>query len=316
MSNQFAPKPNSPNVPPATSGKAIAALVLGILSLGFSCLTAIPALIVGFLAIGDINRSRGQLGGKGLAITGIVVSLVMPVISIAVGGILVALLLPAIQAARGAARTVSQENNMRQIGLAMHNYHDVHRSFPYAGTDEVPMSWRVSLLPYLEEQPLYEQFDFNQPADAPVNEAAAAYMPAVYGTLLFEHGSDRSPLQVPIGPLAANQPPARGQTPSLQSLESPSDTARPARFADLLDGSSNTAAVVLVRPEAINARWTRTEADYEVDLTDPAAGLFRTAEGTYLILMADGSVQQVDARIDRQTLSNLMTRDDGQVVDF
>ena len=98
MSNQFAPKPNTPNVPPATSGKAVAALVLGILSLGFSCLTAIPALIVGFLAIGDINRSRGQLGGKGLAITGIVVSLVMPLISIVIGGIMVAMLLPAIQA--------------------------------------------------------------------------------------------------------------------------------------------------------------------------------------------------------------------------
>ena len=60
-------------------------------------------------------------------------------------------------------------NNLKQIGLAFHNYADAYRSFPPAviyGPDGKPWhSWRVLLLPFLEQQPLYEQYDFSQPWD-------------------------------------------------------------------------------------------------------------------------------------------------------
>ena len=72
-------------------------------------------------------------------------------------GILVALLLPAVQAARDAARRAQSSNNLKQIVLAMHNYHDVYKKFPPRanfGDDGKPLlSWRVHILPFVEQQP-------------------------------------------------------------------------------------------------------------------------------------------------------------------
>jgi len=88
-------------------------------------------------------------------------------------GILVALLLPAVQAAREAARRMSCSNNLKQIGLAMHNYESTYGAFPPAYTvDEngQPLhSWRTLLLPFLELNHVYERIDLSKPWDDPVN---------------------------------------------------------------------------------------------------------------------------------------------------
>ena len=84
---------------------------------------------------------------------------------IAIIGILVALLLPAIQAAREAARRSQCQSNLRQLGLALHNYHDAQGFFP-ASHDENFWSWITHSLPYLEEGPLRDRLDFNQPPEA------------------------------------------------------------------------------------------------------------------------------------------------------
>ncbi len=100
------------------------------------------------------------------------------------GGVLAALLLPAVQSARRAAQRTSCSNNLKQIGLAMHNYHEVHGNFPPAYvTDEDgnPMhSWRVLLLPYLEGGGLYDMYDMDEPWDGPNNSVLADMMPEVY----------------------------------------------------------------------------------------------------------------------------------------
>lgn len=84
-----------------------------------------------------------------------------------------ALILPAIQQAREAARRTQSKNNLKQLGLALDNYHDTHQVFPPGGTfdaDGTPyQSWTVYLLPYMEATPVYSVIDTGRPWDDPVN---------------------------------------------------------------------------------------------------------------------------------------------------
>src|SRR5258707_9716343 len=79
--------------------------------------------------------------------------------TVAVIGVLVALLLPAVQAAREAARRNQSLNNLRQISIALQNYHDTRKTFPahaiYSADGKPLLSWRVQILPFIEENPLY-----------------------------------------------------------------------------------------------------------------------------------------------------------------
>lgn len=101
-------------------------------------------------------------------------TLVELLVVIAIIGILIALLLPAVQAAREAARQCSCRVNLKQVGLATQNYHDVNRHLPppkageFAATDDHGGALIV-LLPYLEEGSLYDSYDINQPITAAVN---------------------------------------------------------------------------------------------------------------------------------------------------
>jgi prepilin-type N-terminal cleavage/methylation domain-containing protein len=94
-------------------------------------------------------------------------TLVELLVVIAIIGVLVALLLPAVQAAREAARRTQCQNNLKQIGLGVHNHHDTLGRFPYAGSDgpdtdccnattRIGWSWAYELLPYIEQTPLHD----------------------------------------------------------------------------------------------------------------------------------------------------------------
>ncbi|HZN32964.1 MAG TPA: DUF1559 domain-containing protein [Pirellulaceae bacterium] len=89
-------------------------------------------------------------------------TLVELLVVIAIIGVLVALLLPAVQAAREAARRMSCQNNLKQIGIAIHNYIDVVNAFPPGAVKSNTTSWHVHVLPFLEQKNLYDQFDFTQ----------------------------------------------------------------------------------------------------------------------------------------------------------
>ena len=90
-------------------------------------------------------------------------TLIELLVVIAIIAILIALLLPAVQQAREAARRTQCKNNMKQIGLALHNYHDVYRSLPIGNQMVYRGNWRVSVLPFMDQANVYNQLSFVSP---------------------------------------------------------------------------------------------------------------------------------------------------------
>lgn len=98
-------------------------------------------------------------------------TLIELLVVIAIIAVLIALLLPAIQMAREAARRAQCQNNLKQMGLAFHNYHDIHNQFPFSWIlDDKNLNahaWGTSLLPYMGQQPLYDNYNYQQTFASP-----------------------------------------------------------------------------------------------------------------------------------------------------
>jgi hypothetical protein len=178
------------------SGKAIVSLLLGISSLLFTLLTGVPALIVGFRGLREINLSDGRMRGRGLAVAGMGFGAVG--ICIFAGWIVVIV----IHKARESAQRAGCLNHLRQMGLAIRMYHDNHgKSYP-PGT--IPndrllpterLSWMASILPYYTDMdaanrkadpstsmyyPIVESLHKDADWDAKVNEEAVNRMLRVF----------------------------------------------------------------------------------------------------------------------------------------
>lgn len=102
-------------------------------------------------------------------------TLVELLVVIAIIGILVGLLLPAVQAAREAARRMSCSNNMKQLGLALHNYESAHKKWPpsrlsFTSPTIFQQSWGSMILPYIEQANMHNSYQFGTPWYAPVND--------------------------------------------------------------------------------------------------------------------------------------------------
>ncbi len=276
-----------------TSGKAIASLVLGLMSLVCTLLTGIPAIILGALGLSDIERSGGRIRGKGMATAGIVLGGVGS--TLVVVAMLLALLLPAVQAAREAARRAQCVNNLKQIGLAMHNYLSVNNCFPPAAITDADgkplLSWRVAILPFIEQQGLYEEFHLDEPWDSPHNQALIARMPRVY--LCPSDGLDTehtTRYQVIVGPGTIF------------------DGDKGIRLDEVTDGTSNTLLVV----EAKNpVPWTKPD---DIPVNGLTAAVGSKHFGGYNALMADGSVRFFRMSINPNILQALATRNGGEVI--
>lgn len=219
--------------------------------------------------------------------------------NIAIIGTLTGLLLPAVQSARVAAGRMQTSNNLKQLALAMFNFESAYRAFPAtAGVDDEgkPMlSWRVAVLPFLEEQQLYERFNLDEPWDSENNLALLEEMPDV-----FKH------------PTKATKPghtvylAAVGEDTYLQRTEA-------TQIREITDGTSNTIMLVEVQEEAA-VPWTAPQ-DFEVDMEKlTVEDLFGPEAETTTIGMGDGSVRTFARSIDLEVLKALFTRSGGEVV--
>ncbi len=186
-------------------------------------------------------------------------TLIELLVVIAIIAILIALLLPAVQQAREAARRTQCKNNLKQIGLAMHNYHDIHRVFPPSAVrssrhpaDDSVWAWGVMILPQLEQAPLFQQLAPNNPRSflealsdpvvlSLVQQPLAAYRcPSSTGPNLNDHH--------PMDPAGANVQVSLSNYVGSMGVESASGspsagilhTHSSVRIRDITDGTSNT----------------------------------------------------------------------------
>jgi prepilin-type processing-associated H-X9-DG protein len=279
--------------PIATSAKAIVSFVLGLLFV-FACITGLPAILIGRAALDDIARSGGRLRGRRLAIAGIVLGLIGCLFTLA-------WLMPATRSAREAARRSQCINNLKQIGLAMHNYHEANGHLPAAAiTDRNGrplLSWRVTILPYLESSPLYSQFHLDEPWDSPHNLSLLTPTPSVYvcpSDKTWKPGM--TGYQAVVGPSTAFTP----------------DFA-PLTFQDFTDGSDRT---LLIGETRRLVPWTKPE-DLPFDTPDALAGLGSDHgyhDNGFNVLFADGSVHFLKRSITPSILRALLTRNGNEVV--
>lgn len=218
-----------------------------------------------------------------------------PAMGVATSGILLALLLPAVQAAREAARRNASMNSVRQLMLAFHNHHDARKSLPaYASfdADDKPLlSWRVHILPYIEENQLYQQFHLDEPWDSKHNKQLISQMPALFldpssGSLTSQDGKTHY-----LGVLGE------------EFLFDGSSQGR--KFTEITDGLSNTIAVVQVDDERA-AVWTKPD-DWQFDANDPLKGLGDLHPGIALAGFCDGSVRFISTTIDPDVFLALLT---------
>jgi hypothetical protein len=258
---------------PEMSGKALAALILGGLTFLLPVVAAIPALVLGILALRDIARRSGQLTGKGLAIGGL---------ALAVAGNIT--ILPIVLVYQGVRESRAQgrsADNLKQLALGMHAYHDTYHRFPAAGNvlgppNTRPHSWRVAILPYIEQEALFRQYRLEEPWDSPHNLELLSQMPEVYAPV---HGktlpAGMTYYQVFTGP----------NTPFRPGNSAP-------RMVDFTDGTSNT---ILIAEGEEAVPWTKP-VDIEISPARPLPRLGGMWRDGFIAAMADGSVRWVDTR--------------------
>jgi hypothetical protein len=223
------------------------------------------------------------------------------------------LLVPCVQKVRDGEGWVRSQNSLMQIGLALQSYHEVYKRLPPAVvTDKQgrPLySWRVLLLPFLEEGPLYRQFKLDEPWDSPDNKKLLEGTPRCYQP--FGGGNDGPGLtryQVFVGPGTAFERPGLRLAPK-----------------DIPDGLSETLLVV----EAGEAVPWSKPADLAYDPKGPLQSLGDVfSQPVYFLcyevsrrhgfnaVFADGKARFIGTDMDERTLRGLITRNGGEAVDL
>jgi hypothetical protein len=188
-------------------------------------------------------------------------------------------------------------NNLKLIGLAFHQYYDQHKQFPthaiYSKDGQPLLSWRVAVLPYLDQQALYQQFKLDEPWDSEHNKTLLAKMPNVFAPVGAQH-KDKSVtfIQVFTGPGTIF------------------DGRKKVRLAEIIDGTSNT---ILAVEGGSPVPWTKPE-DLVYAADKPLPKLGGQFDGDFHILLADGSVLLAKKNPEEKVLRLAITCADGHPI--
>jgi prepilin-type N-terminal cleavage/methylation domain-containing protein len=268
-------------------------------------------------------------------------TLVELLVVLAIIGILVALLLPAVQAAREAARRTQCQNNLKQIGIALHGYHNLHAAFP-AGGWKTPtssnISWGAAILPQLEEQSLYARLNREVSYIDPANAAVSQTVLPIF----LCPTAPNDPVLMPSADLPASSTQRFARTNyggqqgerNLRRAGATNDPERGAMIfekgialAQITDGASQT-ILIGESPEGMFAQWmnVRNLFDQAAPINSPATfapqyvffdygqEINSYHRGGAFALFADGSVHFLAETLDKKTLAALCSREGGETV--
>ena len=276
-------------------------------------------------------------------------TLIELLVVIAIIAILIALLLPAVQQAREAARRSECKNNLKQIGLALHNYHDTHRILPpgfnvdlvvaNTATGNGGLGWSGSILPGLDQTNVYNTLDFKATWASGDNEKACATYLSVYrcpsDTTVSHRDHDQIDNRVPTSYLACFSG-TRGSDSEANVTDADGTffLNSSIRLRDITDGTSNTIAA----GECVNnfdefkdhfyigstsiGGWDGAPREYSEYVASTGVPMNTTNEvcfgslhvGGAHFLLLDGSVRFISENMSQTIYSYLGSRDDGEVI--
>jgi hypothetical protein len=209
--------------------------------------------------------------------------------------------LEAVAASKAASKRVQSANNLKQIGLAFHNFESTYRELPTSDglvhndpfrKVQYPYSWRVAILPFIEENNLYSQYKFDEPWDSASNLKVLAQMPAIYRHADAPPDSTNTSYVLLTGPETMFKPKS------------------PALFAQITDGLSNT---IMAAEAVTEIPWTKPE-DVAYDSQGPLPILGGYSPQGFNVLIGDGSIRFISESIDESVFRALITAAGGEVI--
>jgi len=266
------------------------------------------ALVLGnVMGIGALNRLDEVIDNPGIRKDGTTLAFdaTIPKEIASLGGlygpVAVGLLLPATMKVREAAERAKSMNNLRQLALGIHNYLDANGKLPEDIKDKNGkplLSWRVAILPYIEQEAVYRQFKLDEPWDSPANKIAARLKVSAFFS--------------PNAPKLAQDVDSPGLTHYL-GVAGPGTAFDPKGglgLRDFQDGSSYTIMLV----ETSNPVPWAKPGDFEFDPKKPLPNFLFPGRQVFGVALADGSVRAVNPKVtSEKTLKEAFTRSGGEI---
>ena len=231
--------------------------------------------------------------------------------------ILLASLVPTIRAARQAAQRMTCTNNLKQIALALHNYRDVHKAFPWAityGLDGTPMhSWRVAIVPYLEQQSFYDRYEFREAWNGPGNGLLGDEIP---DTWCDNGGNVSQYVYVPLGYRCPTAPRTQSHLCTNYVMLIDDRPGKPNGPPNLpgsappsLDPKS---AVIVIEIADSDIHWMEPRdallSDLSMKINDRSRRSLSSYHGGACIAHADGSVEVLDDATTEERVRELLAQ--------